>query len=274
LELTPQKEFVPDETENHRMSDIVSTVYPENMAGGFSRCDGTVQFYQRVRALLNPGQVVLDFGAGRGAAYYEDSSPYRKSLRDLRGEGRRIIGIDIDPVVYGNPWIDESMVIDITSPLPFADRTFDLVVSDSTFEHVSDASRIAGELDRVLKIGGWICARTPNRRGYVALMNRMVPAGVATWLVRSAQPYRKTEDIFPAYYRMNTLGRLSQLFPAARYEHMSFAFDSEPRYHFNRRAIFVLLLILHSITPPALRNTLMVFLRKRNKRTPSSSQAA
>jgi len=247
-----------------KMSDIVSTFYPENRAGGFSRCDGTVQFYQRVHALLRPDYVVLDFGAGRGAAYYEDPSFYRKSLRNLRGEGRRVIGVDVDPVVSTNPCIDEAIVIDAALPLPFSEDTFDLIVSDSTFEHVSDATRIADELDRVLKVGGWICARTPNRNGYVALMNRIVPAEIARRLVSSAQPDRKVEDIFPAHYRMNTLGTLNMLFPADRYEHMSFAFDSEPRYHFNQSGMFFLLLALHSLTPPGLRNTLMCFIRKRN----------
>ena len=144
-----------------KMSDIVSFFYPENGAGGFSRCDGTVQFYQRVRALLRPDYVVLDFGAGRGAAYYQDSSLYRKSLRNLRGEGRRIIGVDVDPVVSSNPLIDEGVVIDPASPLPFPNDTFDLIVSDSTFEHVSDAKRVASELDRVLMVGGKKTAYLP-----------------------------------------------------------------------------------------------------------------
>jgi SAM-dependent methyltransferase len=245
------------------MKDVVSAVFPENCAGGFSRWDGTVQFYQRVHALLCPNQTVLDFGAGRGAAYYEDSSPYRKSLRDLRGEGRRIIGADVDPVVRSNPCIDDSVVITMDALLPFRDSTFDLILSDSTFEHIHDESRIAAELDRVLKVGGWICARTPNRYGYVAVMNRVVPVRLASSLVRSAQPDRKAQDIFPAHYRMNTLRELRKLFPVDRYDHMSFAFDSEPRYYFNRRSMFLLLLGLHSITPPPLRNTLMLYVRKR-----------
>lgn len=245
------------------MSDLVSAAFPENAVAGFSRWDGTVQFYQRVRALLAPDQVVLDFGAGRGAAYYEDSSCYRKGLRDLRGEGRRIIGADVDPAVCSNPWMDESVVIDITAPLPFSDSAFDLILSDSTFEHVKDETRIATELDRILKVGGWICARTPNRHGYIAVANRIVPGRVGNSLVRSAQPGRKTQDIFPAHYRMNTLRKLQMLFPTSRYDHMSFAFDSEPRYHFNSRAMFYLLLGLHGLTPPAFRNTLMVYMRKR-----------
>jgi SAM-dependent methyltransferase len=245
------------------MRDVVSAAFPENAAGGFSRWDGTVQFYQRVRALLAPGQVVLDFGAGRGAAYYEDSSRYRKSLRDLRGEGRRIIGADVDPVVCSNPWMDESIVIDVASPLPFQNGTFDLILSDSTFEHVEDESWIAAELDRTLKAGGWICARTPNRYGYVAMANRIMPGRLGNSLVRSAQPERKSQDIFPALYRMNTMRKLRRLFPTSRYDHMTFAFDSEPRYHFNNRMMFYVLLGLHRLTPRAFRNTLMVYMRKR-----------
>ena len=165
-------------------------LFPKMLPGGFSRWDGTVQFYQRVRALLAPGQVVLDFGAGRGAAYYEDSSSLsERALRDLRGEGRRIIGADVDPVVCSNPWMDESIVIDIASPLPFPDSTFDLIVSDSTFEHVEDESRIAAELDRTLKVGGWICARTPNRYGYVAIANRIMPG---RWAIRWSDPRNPT----------------------------------------------------------------------------------
>ena len=224
---------------------------------------GTVQFYRRVRALLRPDYVVLDFGAGRGAAYCKILRLIGKAP-ELRGEGRRVIGVDVDPVVSSNPCVDQAVVIDPHSPLPFPNDTFDLIVSDSTFEHVSDATRIARELDRVLKVGGWICTRTPNRNGYVALMNRIIPAGVGKRLVLSAQPDRKVEDVFPAHYFMNTLGTLKVLFPAERYDHMSFAFDSEPKYHFNRPAIFVLLLVLHSVTPPSLRNTLMAFLHKRN----------
>lgn len=224
-----------------------------------------MQFYQRVRALLGPGHRILDFGAGRGAAYYEDRSPYRKGLRDLRGEGRRVIGADIDPIVSSNPWVDEAIVIKKESALPFPDEHFDLVVSDSTFEHIEDPTRTVSELDRVLKAGGWICARTPNRYGYVALINRMMPARISKQLVTSAQQDRQEKDIFPAHYRMNTLGKMQQLFPKHSYDHLSFAFDSEPRYHFNRYAVCLLLLGLHRITPPAFRNTLMLFICKRTR---------
>jgi len=247
------------------MAELVSNYYPEARAGGFSRYDGTVQFYQRVQALLRTGDVILDFGAGRGAAYYQDRSSYRKTLRDLRGGGRQIIGVDVDPVVTTNPWLNEAVVLDSRGTLPFKNVSFDLIVSDSTFEHILDATLAASELDRVLKPGGWICARTPNRHGYVAMANRVIPSKIGKHLVCSAQSSREAQDVFPAYYRMNTLHVLKSLFDTERYDHMSFAFDSEPNYHFNRRGIFLLLMMLHGLTPPTLRNTLMVFMRKRSE---------
>jgi hypothetical protein len=47
----------------------------EVVAGGFDRYDGSIQFYQRINALLRPDFVVMDFGAGRGVNHIEDRSP-------------------------------------------------------------------------------------------------------------------------------------------------------------------------------------------------------
>jgi hypothetical protein len=40
--------------------------FPEIGAGGFSRIDSTIQFYERINSLVDPDFVLLDFGAGRG----------------------------------------------------------------------------------------------------------------------------------------------------------------------------------------------------------------
>ena len=244
------------------METIISAFYPEVSAGGFSRHDGTVEFYSRVQALLRRDQIVLDFGAGRGAAHYLDDSLYRKRLRDLRGEGRRVIGADIDTTVTTNPSIDQAVVIDQNVCLPFCEKTFDIIVSDWTFEHIVDPKWAASELDRVLKSGGWLCARTPNRNGYVALANRVV-GPFSDRIIFAAQPDRQAVDIFPTVYRMNSVSALRMLFPPDHYDHASYAFDSEPRYYFNSKVVFALMLMLQSFTPPALRTTLMCFIQKR-----------
>jgi hypothetical protein len=52
-----------------------------NRGGGFSRVDGSIEFYTRVNALLGPDMTVVDFGAGRGAGVLDD--PVRYGLLDL-----------------------------------------------------------------------------------------------------------------------------------------------------------------------------------------------
>ena len=244
------------------MADLESIYYPEKLAGGFSRHCGTLQFFQRVHALLRPGDKVLDFGAGRGVGHQEGSD-YSRRLRNLQGEGRHVIGVDVDPVVKSNPSLDEAFVLDHDGPLPFPDATFDLIVSDFAFEHVDVPENVARELDRVLKPGGWLCARATNRYGYVAVANRIIPKRFRRKLASTANPTHGEEDVFVAHYRMNTFGALRRLFPLGRYEHACFAFDSEPQYHFGRRSIFVLLMAVHQFTPRNLRNTLMCYLHKR-----------
>jgi len=89
---------------------IVSRLYPEIGAGGYTRVDGSVEFYGRVNALISTDMTVLDFGAGRGKDIVDDPNAYRRSLRDLRGRVARVIGVDIDPAVLDNPCLDQAIV--------------------------------------------------------------------------------------------------------------------------------------------------------------------
>ena len=237
--------------------------YPEIGAGGFSRVDGTVAFYQRVAALLKKDSILLDYGAGRGAWLTEDTCEYRRSLRNFRSRVSRIIGVDIDQAVLQNPALDEAYVFDASGALPLGDRSIDIIVSDVTFEHVCDPAQAASELDRVLKPGGWLCARTPNRYGYIALANRLVPEAVSARVLNIVQPTRKSEDVFPAVYLMNSFSALLRWFPSNRFEHFSYSWDSEPGYHANKMFLYRLTQTIHYLTPSSLRSMIMVFIRKR-----------
>ncbi len=150
-------------------------VYPEVAAGGFTRVDGTVEFYTRVNALLRSDMVVVDYGAGRGRFMEDESAPLRRDLRTLQGKVAKVVGLDVDDAVLSNPVLDEAHVINPAALLPLASSSVDLVLSDFTFEHVDDAATVSGELTRILKSGGWICARTPNRFGYIGVGANLFP---------------------------------------------------------------------------------------------------
>jgi SAM-dependent methyltransferase len=237
---------------------------PEVGAGGFSRYDGTIQFYARVNAILRADAVALDFGAGRGVSHIDDPVPYRRQLVRLQGKVRKLIGADVDPVVKTNPAIDEAIVIDATGRLPLADRSVDIIVSDHTFEHLEDPAVVAREFDRILAPGGWICARTPNRHGYIAIMNMVIPQALRRRTLHSAQQERKDMDVFPAFYRLNSAAALRRYFDPIHYDHFSYTWDSEPAYHFSSPAFYALFLAIHAITPPALKTLRYIFLRKKD----------
>src|SRR5215468_3015282 len=113
--------------------DPAKFFFPESGAGGFSRVDSTVQFYERINALVNSESVLLDFGAGRGRFHFDDVVHYRRRLRNFRGKVREVIGADVDPIVTTNPSLDRAIVLAEGGTIPLPDRSIHLVISDFTF---------------------------------------------------------------------------------------------------------------------------------------------
>ena len=242
---------------------ILDSTYPEYAAGGFTAVDGAVQFYTRVNALITPDDTVLDFGAGRGRAFDPERNPFLRRLALFKGRVKRVIGADVDPAIHDNPGLDEALLIKPDASLPLGDETIDLIVSDNTFEHVDDAHAVAGELARVLKPGGWICARTPHRWGVIALGGRLVPNRFHARVVGRLQPGRQGFDVFPTRYRMNTRRALKRLFPTTQFRHAVHGWTPEPAYHANSPALMAGFRALNWLTPPPLAPILMVFIQKR-----------
>ncbi len=235
--------------------------YPEKNAGGFTHVSSTIDFYNRINALLHPDMTVLDFGAGRGAMS-EDKIPYPRELRRMKGKVRKFVGADVDPVVSQNPMVDEAMVITPDGPLPFADHSFDMIICDWVFEHLSDTAAVIRELHRILKPGGWICGRTPNRWGYIAVGASLVPEWLHSSVLRRVQPTRKECDVFPKFYRLNSLGQIARQFGAHDFENYTYALNSEPAYAGNSRMLWRLFFLIFRLTPPQMNAILHVFLKK------------
>lgn len=237
-----------------------SLTAPELLAGGFTRNDGAVEFYARVHSLLPHHGTVLDFGAGRGQGRLEDPVEYRRRLYDLRGPGRRVIGVDPDPVMLENPLLDEAHVLD-GDQLPLPDKTVDIVVADHVFEHIERPAAVTSELARVLRPGGWLCARTPNRWGYIALGARLIPNRAHTVVLKRLQPTREAADVFPTHYRMNTRAELHRLFPDDRFTHATYGQLVDPLYFGCSRMAIGAVGLATRFLPEALAPILCVFIR-------------
>jgi SAM-dependent methyltransferase len=106
-----------------------------------------VAAYALCADLLPPGRV-LDLGCGVGHSF-ELLAP------------RTSVGVDIDPEVLAGQ-DRETHVADMRA-LPFADASFDSVLSVQSLEHVPDPERVLAEAARVLAPGGVAVFVTPNR---------------------------------------------------------------------------------------------------------------
>lgn len=244
------------------MTDLMVHYFPEVSAGGFSRVDGTVNFYQRINALVRTDSTVVDFGAGRGA-FLEDPVAYRRDLRLLKGRVRQVIGVDVDKAVMSNPALDRAYIVTPGDKISIMEESVDLVVSDFVFEHVAEPAATAAELTRILKPGGWLCARTPNKWGIIGIAARLTPNRWHVPALRRLQPHKREIDTFPTLYRLNDMAALNRYFPAASFENYSYWFDGDPSYVANSRVAWKTWLAISAVMPERGRSIFGIFLRKR-----------
>lgn len=185
--------------------------WDEIFDGRKSGWDSVVTFLGVAQALAGQARTVVDVGCGRGSMTDAPDGPV---FHDLRGTGRRVIGIDVDPVGATNPLLDEFRLIEADGRWPLDDASVDLAVSDFTLEHVDDPPAFVAELARTLRPGGAFVARTISRYAPVSAAARAVPNDRHPAWLRVVQPGRQARDVFPTRYRMNGERALHRLFDA------------------------------------------------------------
>ncbi|MFC4726426.1 class I SAM-dependent methyltransferase [Glycocaulis abyssi] len=169
------------------------TFYP-----GFARNWDDILFRERILAAMPDNAEILDVGAGAGII----------EMMNFRGIARRVCGVDLDPRVAANPYLDEGRVAD-AGAIPFEDSRFGLVFSDNVVEHLDDPATVFAEIFRVLKPGGLFLFKTPNRFHYMPLIAQATPHGFHQWINRKRG--RAEADTFPTRYRANSARKVRQL---------------------------------------------------------------
>jgi len=149
------------------------------------------QFRQCILRAVRPDQRMLDLGAGAGIV----------ADMNFRGQVKWVCGVDLDPRVLKNQYLDEAALANIVD-LPYPDNSFDLVISDNVMEHVEDPELVFREVYRVLKTGGIFFFKTPNRLHYMPLIARLTPYRFHRWFNRKRG--REAEDTFTTHYKCNS----------------------------------------------------------------------
>jgi SAM-dependent methyltransferase len=112
------------------------------------------------RLVGGPGLRVLDLGCRYGA------------LTRAYLDGNHVVGVDVDRDALAEAATIgiETRWADVDEPLPFDDRSFDVVVAGELIEHLRDPDRLVAEVRRVLRPGGRFVGSVPN---FFRLRNRL-----------------------------------------------------------------------------------------------------
>jgi SAM-dependent methyltransferase len=177
------------------------------------RTDSLHVFLVTAQALAADCDLIAEVGCGRGVLV-DTGRDEKKAWQDLRGAGRQVIGIDVDPIGVENPVIDEFRLIGDDGVWPLESASVDLAVSDFVLEHVTDPPAFMSELTRTLRPGGVFIARTVSRHSFLSMAARAVPNRRHSRVLNVFQPGRQAQDVFHTAYQMNTRKQLAALFDA------------------------------------------------------------
>lgn len=202
------------------MSQAVSTEHyplpPEDLrwrAAGMREADGFLQSSSIIanfldkEALARDGKSfkdfnsILDFGCGCGRLI--------RALRPLCDPWATIQGTDIDPAAI--KWCKENIadasfsVNGESPPLPFADKSIDLICACSVYTHM-DADRQfrwLAELQRILKPGGYLLATFRHQHSIDRIADHDIRERILTGLNSGGIAFMASDawkSVFPAWY--------------------------------------------------------------------------
>ena len=235
---------------------------PENhYVGGFTPNDATIDFYLRIKSLLEPEFIVLDLGAGRASWYHDDKCKIRRDIRKIHGTVKKMIAVDLDSIVLENP-VSDIQIHMKNNNIGVLDNSIDLIICDFVLEHVDKPSDFISEIERVLKPGGYFCARTPPKSSYAAIISRSINEKYHESILNLAQPKRKNIDVFDAYYLMNDKKSINRLFSG--WNILFQYYKTDPAYFGKSKILYKLMEILHKLLPPKYVGNIFLFCQKKN----------
>ena len=122
---------------------------------GYMAPGGPSNVAKLLRGIETDNKRILDIGCGIGGPAFEMATTHAAEVVGIDLEEPLIRRAQSDAKQHG---LADRCVFQtvVAGPLPFADGSFDIVVSSGAFTQIADKSGILGESLRVLRPGGWL----------------------------------------------------------------------------------------------------------------------
>src|SRR2546423_11843354 len=220
------------------------------------------QFDLVVQKHLTAESALLDLGCGRTGGFERvwpqarvavGVAPYLASLV-ARGEGMAVL--------QGGGEL-----------LPFADASFDMVVSVWVLEHLETPENVFAEVARVLRPGGHFVFLTPNALNPLVLGNRV--GQLAPWLQKQlvSNVYgRDGADTFAVRYRANTSSRIREIAAATGFDVAELKVMADPTYVAFNALLFKAAMLSDRVLPAGFGVHLLGDLQKPSPRPPPQGE--
>jgi SAM-dependent methyltransferase len=210
------------------------------------------QFDGVVEAHLTADSVVLDLGCGRTGG-----------MERFWRKAKLAIGIDPDLESLAARGGGMAVLQAGGEHLPFADATFDIVVSVWVIEHLETPERVFAEVARITKPGGHFIFLTPNALNPLVFGNRV--GQMAPWLQQQlvSNVYgRDKGDTFAVRYRANTTSRLRAIAAGSGFAVDELRVVADPTYVAFNALLFKAAVLGERMLPPGLGVHLLGDLRR------------
>jgi SAM-dependent methyltransferase len=205
------------------------TALAQRLKDKYFRQDHPYRIFEReVECYLHPDHALLDAGCGRTAPI----------LEKFRNSARRLVGVDLVDFAPAGEGL-ELYQCDLGA-MPIENSSIDVTMARSVMEHVTDPSRVYGEIHRVLRPGGHFIFLTANLWDYASIVAKLIPNRFHPWIVSKTEG-REERDVFPVAYRTNTRGAVEKWAKQAGFEIVSFRYLGQyPSYFMFNGCLFLM----------------------------------
>lgn len=197
--------------------------------------DSLARYCEVIDIYVQSDTHVLDIGCG-----------HADFLAPVYARTPHTYGIDPDAEALKKNTTIKHTVVGTAHHLPFADNSFDLVVTAWVFEHLEQPKQACQEIYRVLKPGGRLIFLTPNSWNYNVWMIRLIPHRFHDFFTRRLYQ-RQEHDTYRVRYQINSPRQIAKILLPIGFKKERLLLNGDPSYISFNQPLFKMACLLERL---------------------------